>query len=57
LKRLVFSADVKTNTVEALNLPLDAKPIEVQILINGIDISESVKLEKIEIYIVKEEKK
>jgi len=54
MKKRVFYAD-KDGTVEALGVKLDAKPNELRILINGVDISESVLLERIEIVVEKEE--
>ena len=54
MKKRVFYAD-KDGTVEALGMRLDAKPDELRILINGVDISENVLLERIEIVIEKVE--
>jgi len=52
MKRRVFYAD-KDGNVEALGMKLDAKPDELKILINGVDITESVLLERIEIVVEK----
>lgn len=55
MKRLIFVAE-KDGKVEALGVKLDAKPDEVKVLVNGVDVSEFFVLEKIEVYVVKEEK-
>ena len=54
MKKRVFYAD-KDGTVEALGMKLDAKPSELRILINGVDISENVLLERVEIVVEKKE--
>jgi len=55
MKRLIFVAE-KDGKVEALGVKLDAKPDEVKVQVNGVDVSEFFVLEKIEVYVVKEEK-
>ena len=50
----MFYAD-KDGTVEALGMKLDAKPNELRILINGVDLSDIVMFERIEIVVEKEE--
>ena len=52
MKKRIFYAD-KDGTVEALGMKLDAEPDELKILINGVDITENVLLERIEIVIEK----
>ena len=52
MKKRIFLAD-KDGTVEALGVMLDAKPEEVHLLVNGSDLSETLMLERIEIYIDK----
>lgn len=54
MKRRVFYAD-KDGKVEVLGMKLDAKPDDLRILINGVDISESILLERVEIVVEKEE--
>jgi len=52
MKKRVFYAD-KDGIIEALGMRLDANLDELKILINGVDITESVLLERIEIVVEK----
>jgi len=57
LKKRVFLLDTETEgepTLEILEIPTPAD--KVHILINGIDISETLNVQKIEIYIEKTKK-
>lgn len=50
MKRRIFYAD-SSGKVEALGMQVDAKPSEIKIYVNGVELTETVVLERIEIYI------
>lgn len=52
MKKRIFYAD-STGKVEALGMQVDAKPNEVKVYVNGVELTETVVLERIEIYIEK----
>lgn len=50
MKRRIFYAD-NAGKVEALGIQVDAKPNEVKVYVNGVELTETVLLERIEIFI------
>jgi len=54
MKKRIFYAD-KDGTVEALDIKIDAAPEDIKVLINGIDITETLEVERVEIILEKKE--